>query len=527
MQIMQSSHPLIQMRDDAFSAAKQAHARIEHDLSLYRNENYTGSDWIRGFERIVQKPLDPKIPVSVQRLIPAFTEGLPKLEVRPKTAVDYIDVKILERYLEVNEEQDQEALQIQTMVYGNQIFGTAIRYVWYDAAKGIVRAHAINPLSFAPDPAGTLSDFSDSEYVCWRQTHRPSYIERRYPKFDIKNHMSSLDRTGSINVDIVYLRPSAAMDVKIKVPDGIDMVKATIIEDEIYEVVGNPTVWPDFPFSSWKNFLDIDASGRAHAFWGTGYASLIEPLQKVYDDLLANFLFIVRNIKTGRTMSEFGAIDPSKHLNQHGGLLELNQGKRLDQVRELPNPEAPVSLGNAIAAVQEILTQFAPSLSPIFVGESPGANTSGRALSTLQSAAFNQLSDNMRAFSEERKRTARIRMNLIQGHCGYGDHNPRLGSGIGGLLDNSTRHVGFDVTLPDPSGLPQTIAGKIQVLSMLNGMGYQLSPEMVVEMLGLDLGYGLTPEKLISMAEQVSPGGGVPQAGAAAAGVEAVPPVEA
>ena len=527
MQIMQSSHPLIEMRDEAFSAAKGAHARIEHDVSLYRNENYTGSDWIRGFERIVSRPLDPKIPLTVQRLIPAFTEGLPKLEVRPKSAIDYIDVKILERYLEVNEEQDGEALQIQTMVYGNQIFGTAIRYVWYDARKGVVRAHAINPLSFAPDPAGTLSDFSDSEYVVWRQTHRPSYIERRYPKFDIKNYMSTMDRTGSVNVDIVWLRPSAAVDARIKVPAGIDMVKATIIEDEIYEVVGNPTVWPDFPFSSWKNFLDIDATGRAHSFWGTGYASLIEPLQKVYDDLLANFLFIVRNIKTGRTMAEFGAVDPSKHMNQHGGLLELNQGKRLDQVRELPNPEAPVSLGNAVAAVQEILTQFAPSLSPIFVGESPGANTSGRALSTLQSAAFNQLSDNMRAFSEERKRTARIRMNLIQQYCGYGDHNPRLGSGIGGRLDNSTRHVGFDVTLPDPSGLPQTVAGKIQVLSMLNGMGYQLSPEVVVEMIGLDLGYGLTPDKLIDMARQIAPPGNVGAGSQAATGVESVPPVEA
>ena len=522
-----SEHPLIQMRDDAFSASKDAHARIKHDISLYRNESYSGSDWIRGFERIVQKPLDPKIPVSVQRLIPAFTEGLPKLEVSPKNAIDYIDVKILERYLEVNEEQDSEALKIQDMVYWNQIGGTALRYVWYDAMKGIVRAHAINPLSFAPDPAGTLSDFSDSEYVVWRHTHRPSYIERRYPKFDIKNMMSTLDRTGSVNVDIMYLRPSAAEDAKIKVTEGIDVVKVTVIEDEIYEAIGNPTVWPDFPFSSWKNFLDIDATGRAHSFWGTGYASLIEPLQKVYDDLLANFLFIVRNIKTGRTMAEFGAIDPSKHLNQHGGLLELNQGKRLDQVRELPNPEAPISLGNAISAVQEILTQFAPSLSPVFVGESPGANTSGRALSALQSAAFNQLSDNMRAFNEERKRTARIRMNLIQQYSGHGDHNPRMGSGIGGLLDNSTRHVGFDVTLPDPSGLPQTTAGKIEVLAMLNSMGYQLTPDTVVQMIGLDTGYGLTPDKLISMAEQVSPAGGVPQAGQAAAGVEAVPSVEA
>ena len=527
MQTVQSSHPLIEMRDDAFDAAKNAHARIAHDLSLYRNENYTGSDWIRGFERIVSRPLDPKIPLSVQRLIPAFTEGLPKLEVSPKSASDYIDVRILERYLEVNEEQDSEALNVETIVYHNQIFGTAIRYVWYDARKGVVRAHAINPLSFAPDPAGTLSDFSDSEYVCWRQTHRPSYIERRYPKFDIKNHLSSLDRTGSINVDIVWLRPQAAADAKIKVTDGIDMVKVTIIEDEIYEAIGNPTVWPDFPFSSWKNFLDIDATGRAHSFWGTGYASLIEPLQKVYDDLLANFLFIVRNIKTGRTMAEFGVIDPSKHMNQHGGLLELNQGKRLDQVRELPNPEAPVSLGNAVAAVQEILTQFAPSLSPVFVGESPGANTSGRALSTLQSAAFSQLSDNMRALSEERKRTARIRMNLIQQYCGYGNHNPRLGSGIGGLLDNSTRHVGFDVMLPDPSGLPQTVAGKIQVLSMLNGMGYQLSPEVVVEMIGLDTGYGLTPERLINIAQQMSPPASGGAGTQAAAGVETVPSVEA
>ena len=524
--MMDTAHPLLQMRDDAFDASKQAHARIAHDLSLYRNENYTGDDWIRGFERIALKPLDPKIPTVVQRLIPAFTEGLPKLEVKPKTAVDYIDVKILERYLEVNEEQDAESLQVQTMVYHNQIFGNAIRYVWYDDAKGIVRAHAINPMSFAPDPAGTLSDFSDSDYVCWRQTHRPSYIERRYPKFDIKNHMSSLDQTNSINVDILYLRPRAAMDAKIKVTDDIDVVKATVIEDEIVEAVGNPTLWPDFPFSSWKNFLDIDATGRAHSFWGTGYASLIEPLQKVYDDLLANFLFIVRNIKTGRTMSEFGVIDPNKHLNQHGGLLELNQGKRIDQVRELPNAEAPVSLGNAISGVQEILNQFAPSLSPIFVGESPGANTSGRALSTLQSAAFNQLSDNMRAFNEERKRCARIRMNLIQQYCGFGDHNPRLGSGIGGLLDNSTRHVTYDVMLPDPSGLPQTVAGKVQVLAMLTGMGYMLSPEVVVDMIGLDTGYGLTADKLISMAEQVAPAGGVPQAGGAASGVEAVPSVE-
>ena len=117
-------------------------------------------------------------------------------------------------------------------------------------------------------------------------------------------------------------------------------------------------------------------------------------------------------------------------------------------------------------------------------------------------------------------------MNLIQQYCGFGDHNPRLGSGIGGLLDNSTRHVTYDVMLPDPSGLPQTVAGKVQVLAMLTGMGYMLSPEVVVDMIGLDTGYGLTADKLISMAEQVAPGGGVPQAGGAASGVEAVPSVE-
>ena len=520
-------HPLLKLRDEGFDAARKVHSRIKHDIGLYRNQPYSGEDWISGFERIVQKPLDPKIPVTIQRLIPAFTEGIPKIEVRPKRDVDYYDVKILERFLEINEDQDQEALRIETMVYHNQIMGTAIRYVWWDPSHHVVRTKAVHPLSFALDPACTQPNFQDADYLVWRQAHSTSYIERKYPKFQFRNRKPPMDGLNeSINVDLIYMRPERAEQVGVKVTENTDLVLATVIEDEVYQAIGNPTVWPDYPFSAWRNFLDIDTTGRPQSFWGTGYSSLIEPLQKVYDDMLANFLFIVRNIKTGRTMAEFGVIDPDSYLNQHGGLIELEEHKRLDQARELPNAEAPISLQNAIGLIQELITNFAPSLSPIFVGESPGANTSGRALSTLQSAAFNQLSDNMRAFNEERKRTARIRLNLIQEHAGYGKSNPQLGSGIGGVLEESTRHVGFDITLPDPSGLPQTVAGKVQVLAMLSQMGYMVAPELLVDLIGLDTGYGLTPDKLVSMAQQAAPPGGPAGGTQAAQGVETVPPAE-
>ena len=97
-------------------------------------------------------------------------------------------------------------------------------------------------------------------------------------------------------------------------------------------------------------------------------------------------------------------------------------------------------------------------------------------------------------------------------------------------LSEEARYQPFMVSTPDTSALPQTPLGKLQVIGMLMGMGLQIKPERLMEMVGLKSSYGLsesdliqaiTPPKGLSLADAK-----LPIDEALLAGLETVPKTE-
>ena len=54
------------------------------------------------------------------------------------------------------------------------------------------------------------------------------------------------------------------------------------------------------------------------------------------------------------------------------------------------------------------------------------------------------------------------------------------------------RHVGYRLSMPDLTALPNTPAGKLQMLQVLGSLGLQ--PKDPLDILGLTKGYGWTSE---------------------------------
>ena len=534
-------YPLLELRDTAYEAAGPAHERMKNEISLYRNEDYTGESWIKRFKRSVTRSISPQINTAINRLIPIFTEQMAHINVEPirsnTSELERMATDELQEHLDTLEAIDSEAEELRTLILHNQAMGNAISKIVYDADAEVVRAVAINPLRFAPSPYITRSDFRGGGYVVHSTYHNYMTVQKKYPGAPIPNKKYNDKELmgGNIRVDEIYMTGEIARTIEIPQSKESTMVIATIVDDEPYQASHDDFWYPSFPFAHWRNFLDVSSNGKPTDFWGYGYATLLEPQQKVLDEFLANYMWITRNLATGRLLAREGVLDQEQLSNSSGDIINVRNLQRSEPignaVQFLQNPEAPVSLLNMIQLVGGYINQQVPSLSPVFAGESPGASTSGRAISSLQTAVFNQLADNIRDMNAFRERRARIRLNFVQQFAkkSMKPNQWRMGYDLPELSEEA-RYQPFMVSTPDTAALPQTPLGKLQVIGMLMGMGLQIKPERLMEMVGLKSSYGLSESDLI---QAVTPPKGLslsnPQSPideALLAGLETVPKVE-
>ena len=534
-------HPLLELRDTAYEAAAPAHERMKNEISLYRNEDYTGESWIKRFKRSVTRSISPQINTAINRLIPIFTEQMAHVSVEPirsdASELARLATDELQEHLDSLEAIDSEAEELRTLILHNQAMGNSISKIVYDADAEMVRAVAINPLRFAPSPYITRSDFRGGGYVVHTTYHNYMTVQKKYPGAPIPNKKYNDKEMmgGNIRVDEIYMTGEIARTIEIPQSKESTMVIAVVVDDEPYQASHDDFWYPDFPFAHWRNFLDVSSSGKPTDFWGYGYATLLEPQQKVLDEFLASYMWITRNLATGRLLAREGVLDQEQLSNSSGDIINvrnLQRGESIGSaVQFVQNPEAPVSLLNMIQLVGGYINQQVPSLSPVFAGDSPGASTSGRAISSLQTAVFNQLADNIRDMNAFRERRARIRLNFVQQFTkrSMKPNQWRRGYDLPELSEEA-RYQPFMVSTPDTSALPQTPLGKLQVIGMLMGMGLQIKPERLMEMVGLKSSYGLsesdliqaiTPPKGLSLADAK-----LPIDEALLAGLETVPKTE-
>ena len=123
-------HPLLELRDAAYEAAAPAHERMKNEISLYRNEDYTGESWIKRFKRSVTRSISPQINTAINRLIPVFTEQMAHVNVEPirmdASELERLATDELQEHLDNLEAVDSETEELRTLILHNQAMGNAI-----------------------------------------------------------------------------------------------------------------------------------------------------------------------------------------------------------------------------------------------------------------------------------------------------------------------------------------------------------------------------------------------------------------
>ena len=506
---------LLQIRDEAFQASSEAHSRIRTELAIFKNEGYNN----RGGEKVgvlpaqVNESLMPQIATGCIRLIPAFRAQQSQIKVEsdlpnPKE-IDLIMVENLENWNAMYEETYNEGMVMRAATYRNLTVGNAIDKIKYDPDRRLVCVEGINPTSFAPDPEGSNSNFSDSGYVCQKSWRTERYIRRRYPDAHITRKPYNVDTGLNKNytrsehkIDEIWMRREVAEDCGIDVSKtNRRIILAKLIDDKLYRAQGSPYWHPEFPFAHWRNFLDLYEDGADHNFWGYGYGTLAWTQQKMLDEFLSNFIAILRNLGVGRFIAEDGVIDEDFFTQMYGAIVRLNEGKNITQIQHLPPESIPPEIMLFVNFITGIMTEMMPSLSQVFAGEQPNTNQSGKAIQSLQVANFSQLSDNLIEMNDFRIRRKRIKLSLCQ-QFARTPVEPYLWRGGVDLqvpFPEDARHIGYKLSTPDITSLPNTPAGKIEYMERLVAMGYL--PKDPFELLGLTKGYGWTDDDFINISE--------------------------
>ena len=196
-------------------------------------------------------------------------------------------------------------------------------------------------------------------------------------------------------------------------------------------------------------------------------------------------------------MGPKGALDSNVNTLFSGAYIELNDTYTVDQLKELPTEQVPAALFNIVALLVDNMNQQIPSNTPSFVGEAPFEGISGKAINSLQQAAYSQLGENLMAFNQFRLRRARRKISLIQQFAQKpaSPHQWREGIDSPRALSYGARYVTCQPKIRDASMFPDTVQGKLQMLQLILGNGYLISPEKLIEIFGLSDTY--TPEDLV------------------------------
>ena len=505
------THPLVKLRNKAFEASSKSHAEMKHAWELYNNSDEYGD---KTFE-------DPAITDAIDRLIPVFTQGLSKVKVEPDksnmTQYDAPLVDMLDRFLRSHEEADMESERIRTIVTQFLVMGNTVSKVVPNHRTGVVTAPALSPMSVAFDPSADHS-IPESDYTVHTTYQAEYYIKRKFPDITLdRSRYGRKNKHGSYSdrhrLDEIWMTSETAKENGVKCDvKKHNQVLVKMINDQPIKAITNPIRYPAPPFALSKVFVDLKL-GSTQSMWGTSHTSKMEGAALVYNRVLTDYMDIVRNVKFDRVITTEGTLDNETILNVHGANIKLNENKEIGRdFQTMPPPTVSPAFIQSVATARDILQNKVPSLQPVFIGEGHGANQSGRAILAQQHNSINQVTHQILALNEFMRYRTYIRLNLIQ-QFAKRPNSPnmwRLGLDLPDMLPEDARFIGYNVLIPDASlGLPDTLLGRIQVLQILNSVGYALTPERTNEFLKLDTTFGFQNNDLISLNDPTG-GSGIP-----------------
>ncbi len=500
------------LRDEAFGASAYAHDRMAQELAIYHNVGaYRQGEMLGGqYNPITEQSLNPEIQKGINRLVPAFVEQAARITIAPdksrELADDNENIEDIKNWTMMMEEVDGEGERLETMVTHNLVYGHAISKIVYDPEYQCVRMISVDPCSIAVDPAATQTNLYNADYLVHSNVHKERYVSRYYPEYDLMGKplhtplmKSEIGNDRVLRIDEIWIRRWLAEYMGIKIPKKSkkQIFKVVVIDDEFYNARPSPYNYPDIPYATWRNFPHMRADGQGSAFWGHGYGALAWSQQKFVDEVYSNLILAMRNMGVGGYISKKGAINMNQAIQGMGVNIEVDFDKAgVQSIDEAIKPFAPPVISQVLYNLFEhslrSIADMMPSLNPVFTGESPHSGASGRAINTLQWAAFNQISNNIRAMNEMRMVRKRIQISHTQQFARrpMAPHLWRRGIDFPDIFRDEARHVGFHLKMPDETSLPNTPVGKLQVVQILAGLGLMMPVDKLIEFAGFDQGYG-------------------------------------
>lgn len=514
---------LLQIRDEAWAASGEAHARIQRERDIYHNLEYPEDERIlRTKVPRSQRSLDPQITKGVNRLVSPYISQLASMEIEAdRSEVQEADkpfIGDLQNWYEMMEAADNETETRKTLVEHNLVGGMAIAKTYYDPRTEIFRSESVSPLMIAVDGGASRIDLSDAMVVCQQYWYPEYYLKLHYDWEPAKGTVKDVVRKyfrynePTHRLDEMWIRRELLeacedVDKDALALDKKQMFRVIFIDDEVVEIKHTPYWWPDFPYSCWRNFSAFYDSKKAQDFWGYGFPTyLIEP-QKFLDEMLAAIVEAARHIPVGQAVAQKGALDPEQDYGVDSQLIELQEGYNIKEAfQKLPLDQFPQIFGDLVVDARNSMQEMMPSLTPVFTGEEPSGNSSGKAIQSKQWAAHSQIEDNLSRGNVMMRHRAIQRLTGIQQTA----KKPLLPHVFRGQLDlpdyfpEDARHVGFNVTYADTAAMPSSPQGRMELVQWLASLGYMLSPEDVLKLTKLDTAVGLSPDMFQQMM-QVAP----------------------
>ena len=522
-----SAEKFLNLMDEAQDAAREHHSRMRHELAIYNNRNaYVNESTeriVKATAPITHESQNPEIQKGILRLVPGFTEQATRIELLPDSSrhsvEDAENVEDLKQWTQMFQEVDREGERLEDAVYHNLIFGHAISKAVYDPRYRVVRMIPISPLAFSVDPDATSTDLSNAGFLVHETTQNERYVRHHYPEYKIPKNsgqwsvVSDQEGQKQFRIRELWMRRWIAEMHGIPVKDTGDteIFYAAAIDNDVVRVRTTPYYYPDFPFATWRNFPVIKHGVKqSRSFWGHGYGALCWSQQKFLDEIYSNLVMLLRRLSIGRMISKRGALDMEQVFTGYGVNIEVEEEYDLDKdIKPFPTEAVPPILYDLLQHSIQGIADMMPSLNPVFAGQSPSTNASGRLANTLQWAAFNQISNNVREMNEFRLHRMRLLISLTQQFARrpLGAHIWRRGIDFPDSFREEARYIGYRMKMPDATSLPNTPAGKLEIAQIMAALGAQMSISELIKFVGFDTGYGWDDDTFVGPVQPTGSGG--------------------
>lgn len=508
------SERFLKLMNEAQDASKEEHARMRYELAIYNNrDSYIEGTRVANFNPISHESLNPEVQKGIIRMVPAMRMQAQRIEILPDktrhTTEDAENIEELTQWTQMFQEVHGAGQVLEDAIYDNLIFGHAIQKARWDPEYHVVRIEALSPLSIAVDKDCSRTDLSNAGFLVHETMRNERYIRRMFPNYKIPYQPGNMpDEHGQrkFRVRELWMRRWVAEQLEVDVnenPKGedishIQIFYATAIDDHVLRVRSTPFWYPDFPFSTWRNFPIISKTRRqSRSFWGHGYGSLCWSQQKFLDEVYSNMVLLLRRLSIGRVMSRRGALDMEQIFTGYGVNIEIDEDQIVgndirNTVMPFPSDTMPEWMFLLFQQAVQGLQGMMPSLQPVFGGEAPTKNASGKLANTLQWATFNQISNNVSEMNEFRLLQMRQIISLTQqfARMPLAAHIWRRGVDFPEQFRESSRFINYRLKMPDATSLPNTPAGKLEVAQILAGMGAMMTIDELIKFVGFDQGYG-------------------------------------